>query len=684
MQPTVLVIDDDRMIRQILEDMLTDAGFNVILASGGDEGCRIAIEFLPDVVLVDLVMPDRDGLSVCSGLRKQPGLNHVPIILMTAYRDMEKLVNPFQVGADDYVSKPFDRCELIARIKGNLQKKQLLKSKDCKARHYDALLEISEAVYSSTDAGTALKEIVRKISQHLDDVDRCSIALIREHEDCGYVVATTADLLRPSFRIDLMNYPEIRQVMTSGRPLLIDDVSHNPLMVDFLPAFEGRNISAIMVFPVIHSQRVVGAMIVRIAHPGEGEVSSEDVAFCKLVSNVVVAALKGSNFFDLIWEEAESLRNAKHHLERDLKVKELYEQIFENASEGLIAFMASGQVVYANRCMLEMVGIDRAELNDASLTALFGGEVLQRLADCSGQKKHGSANGCRFDIPFTSRSGQARVFSVSISREAAHDELRVAAFRDVTDKRRIEEDLLQTKANLEAANAGLVKADRARADFLNTAVHELRTPVTIVSGYCSLLAETDKVQLTSEQRSYVEEALEASDRLADLVNNLLDLSRLESGSMALDLQPHDLVATAREFLHDYESLLRKGQLQLDIHFPDRCTALFDEEKIYRVLVNLLANAAKFTPRGGKITIRLEETDNAVLFTIEDTGKGIPAEGMDGLFEEFSQVGKQDSRKGSGLGLYICRKIIESHHGRIWAESQPGQGSRFSFSLPKSF
>ncbi len=176
--------------------------------------------------------------------------------------------------------------------------------------------------------------------------------------------------------------------------------------------------------------------------------------------------------------------------------------------------------------------------------------------------------------------------------------------------------------------------------------------------------------------------MEAADRLADLINNLLDLSRLESGSMPLAVESRDLVATIREFLHDYQGLLEKNRLTLETHLPESCLALFDEERIYRVLVNLLGNAAKFTPFGGTIRMLLDATDVDVRFTIEDTGKGIPAESIPHLFDQFYQVGRGDSRQGSGLGLYICKKIIESHQGEIWVESWLGQGSRFTFTLPR--
>ena len=681
MRPTVLVIDDDRATREILSDLLRDAGLDVVLASGGEEGCRLACENPPDAVLVDLFMPGWDGLEICRFLRAQPTLKQIPILLMTAHTDQEGLINPFHVGADDYISKPFDFDELLARVQGNLLKKQSIDSRDNKARHYDALLKITDTLSENGDAVAALKEIVRQISSHLESVDRCSIALVRESEGSAYVMATTADIQRPTFRVDLKNYPEIRQVMATGRPLLIENLAENPLIAEILPVFEERDISAILVFPVVDARRVIGAMIIRISRPGEG-VDRDEVNFCRLVSSVVVTALKTSDFFQLVWEEAEVLRVAKERLEEDLRIKQAYEELFENASEGLIAFSPAGDIAYANRCLVDMVGELPSCLIGVSLAELFGAEVQERFLSCPVARDDSAGASGRFDIGFVPKVGEPRAFSVSIGGRPVLNGLRVAALRDVTDRRRMEEDLLRVKELLEETNAALIKADQARTEFLDTAVHELRTPVTIVSGYCSLLAETDQGQLSDEQRVYVEEAVAAADRLADLTNNLLDLSRLESGSMPLAVERCDLVATIRDFLHDHQPLLEKSRLTLNTTLPESALALYDEERIYRVLANLFGNAVKFTPIGGTIHLRLEETDDAVRFSIEDTGKGIPEEALPRLFEQFYQVDRGDSRHGSGLGLYICKKIIQSHHGQISVESRLGNGSRFSFTLPK--
>ncbi|MEJ2201745.1 MAG: HAMP domain-containing sensor histidine kinase, partial [Desulfuromonadaceae bacterium] len=272
--------------------------------------------------------------------------------------------------------------------------------------------------------------------------------------------------------------------------------------------------------------------------------------------------------------------------------------------------------------------------------------------------------------------------SVSLAGEPVRGELRVAALRDVTKTRKMETELLQTQAMLEQSNAELVKADQARTEFLNIATHELRIPLAVANGYCTLLAESDQSKLSEQQRDYIQQAIAATERLSDLIDNLLDLSRLDSGRMTLDLHPHDPVQTVEEFLNDYENLIDNKQFHFESRLPLHCKALFDPEKIYRVLVNLLSNAVKFTETGGEISIVLHDADDRVLFSIEDNGKGIAAEHIPLLFEAFSQVGKQENRAGSGLGLYICRKIVEAHQGRIWVESRVGSGSKFLFSLPK--
>ena len=358
----------------------------------------------------------------------------------------------------------------------------------------------------------------------------------------------------------------------------------------------------------------------------------------------------------------------------------VYEQIFKFASVGLVAFNRQWEIVRANRHALETVGYALEELQRINLTTLLDIPSLRRLLRRSRQE---SGAAIPFDVSVRTKSGESRLLSLSLNEKPLSDSMRVIAFREVTIRRRMERELQLTKATLEAANERLRELDSARSRFLNTAAHELRIPVTIVNGYCSLLRELGTDNLTRQQREFLDAAVEGSDRLVDLLNNMLDLSRFEAGKMLLDIAARDLQAVVGSVCRDFRPLMTKNGLEFAVEIPAVfCPAAFDEEKIERVLVNLIGNAVKFTPAGGRVRVTLVEADGEVRVCVEDTGRGIPAERIPELFDEFAQLGPGDSRKGSGLGLSICKKIIDAHRGRIWVESAHGRGSRFTFTLPK--
>ncbi len=683
MRPTALIVDDDRYIRQILDSLLSEAGFTVVQARNGEEGCRLARKRLPDVILLDLIMPGMNGIEVCQQLRSLPQFKHTPIIMMTAYaREGGGELNPFQLGVDDYLPKPFEGYELLARVRSNLVKKRVLEALDRKARDYQALLDITDSISSAADTVEILRQIVTKIAQTVGRVDRCYIALLQDDRRTGYVMASSDCPHLTGLRIDLENYPELRQAMHTGKPLLIEDVSRDPLMAEVRPRLSGQKFKALMVLPVVYRDRVIGAMVVRTMG-SRVAISREKMEFCQLVANASINAFKNARFFERVQEESELLRQAKRRLEEELRAKTVYEQLFENASEGLAAINSWGKIVYINRRALEIIGYSREELQGARFTHLLDiGSVRRILRQQRRNVLRGRAQQ-PIDVAVRTRKGTERLLSISVNEGMVCDRLKVVAFRDVTERRQMEKALRQTQAVLREANDRLQQLDRARADFLNTATHELRLPVSIVNGYCTLLREAGIDNLSEQQKEFLQAAIDSSERLVDLINDMLDLSRLEAGKMSLDLAPRDLCRTVREVCGDLATLAAKNQLRLQVELPeDSCETRFDAEKIYRVLLNLIGNAIKFTPPDGAIRVEVTPREADFLVSVADTGKGIPAERIPELFEEFVQIGREDSRRGTGLGLSICRRIIEAHQGRIWVESTLGEGSRFTFILPK--
>ncbi len=226
--------------------------------------------------------------------------------------------------------------------------------------------------------------------------------------------------------------------------------------------------------------------------------------------------------------------------------------------------------------------------------------------------------------------------------------------------------------------------DRLKSDFLNTASHEMRTPLTIIREFLSLVVDGVTGPINAEQADCLGAALRNCDRLAALLNDLLDLSKLESRQAELRRDRTNLARLLEEARGDFARVCaERGQtLRLDCP-PDLPPVLCDEAKIHQVLVNLLGNAHKFTPDNGVLTLGAQRQEAGVTLFVQDTGKGIAPEDQAAIFDAFIQIDRQDGpgTRGTGLGLAITRRILQLHQSAISVVSAPGEGSRFAFDLP---
>jgi signal transduction histidine kinase len=239
-------------------------------------------------------------------------------------------------------------------------------------------------------------------------------------------------------------------------------------------------------------------------------------------------------------------------------------------------------------------------------------------------------------------------------------------FREIADK----------SAQLEAAS-------RHKSEFLANMSHELRTPLNAIIGFSEILAEKMFGDVNEKQTEYLQDILESGRHLLSLINDILDLSKVEAGRMELELSEFDLpTAIDNALILVRERASRRG-IRLGSTVDPRLAMIDgDERKVKQVLLNLLSNALKFTPEGGRIDVGARLDGESAEVSVTDTGIGIAPEDQQAVFEEFRQVGTADKKaEGTGLGLALSRKFIELHGGRIWVKSEPGTGSTFTFTLP---
>jgi len=250
---------------------------------------------------------------------------------------------------------------------------------------------------------------------------------------------------------------------------------------------------------------------------------------------------------------------------------------------------------------------------------------------------------------------------------------------DVSEKRRV--------AQLEAETKAAVMANKAKSDMLASMSHELRTPLNAIIGFSQVLQEDYFGKLNEKQAEYVQDILVSGQHLLALINEILDLSKVEAGKVELEFSLVNVKTMLENSLFIIKEKANRHQLKLKVEIAenvDGLELLADERRLKQIIFNLLSNSAKFTPDGGEINVSAEKRNGQVLISIADNGVGIEQQYHDKIFEGFFQIRNSliDKTPGTGLGLSLAKRLVELHGGRIWVESEGlGKGSRFTFTLP---
>jgi signal transduction histidine kinase len=400
-------------------------------------------------------------------------------------------------------------------------------------------------------------------------------------------------------------------------------------------------------------------------------------------------------------------------------VSELTRNIYEYARSGAITLAVAFRRDGSNAAGLQITARDNGPgIDEASLRAIMRGQYsstsglgvgltgTRRLMD-EFEIESGEEAGTRVTIIKWLPPAEAAGVKESIAAlredfnaeedESAIEELArqnrdfVRILGELEEKReeleRLNGQLTASNAELNEANARLRELAEMREEFLALTTHDLRSPLTVISGVISFFTSGRLGELSPEQKNMVAMMERNTQNLIELVNDLLDAAKLESGSLQLELAEVDLRALVHETCEPFVQLAREKGLTLTqedvpVDLPNLVRA--DRAKLRRVIVNLLSNALKFTPKGGRVSVRVEAAgDGYARISVTDTGVGIAADDLPLLFDKYEQARHRATRgeKGTGLGLYITRQLVELHGGTIRVESEVGRGSTFSFTIP---
>jgi PAS domain S-box-containing protein len=360
-----------------------------------------------------------------------------------------------------------------------------------------------------------------------------------------------------------------------------------------------------------------------------------------------------------------SVQNARlaHQLAAE---RDKIESILESSADGIITLDSERRILSFNASMERLTGWNK---DKAIGKHCF--EVL-KLVDSNG------VDVCQTRCPVTGRAdGFVYLDGIATTRDGQKVEVGMS----YSLRHSPSGELPMTVVNV-CDISRLRQVERMRATLLATVSHELQTPISIIKAYASTLGRPDVQWDEQTVKDKVHAIEEESDRLGELVSKLLYTSRLDSGEFSLNKLLLDLPKEAQKVAKRFAAQAEINNLEIDFP-PDFPPVSADPEKIEVILTNLLDNAIKFSPQGGTITIKGEVSENKALVSVADEGIGVPLRDWDRIFARFYRVEDDltKSTRGTGLGLYICKTLIEAHGGRIWTESELGRGSRFTFSLP---
>ena len=300
----ILIIDDDNLTSAMMEEILRSRGYSTRRAENGKEGVTAAEKWIPHLILLDIVMPGMEGREVCEAIRKMKLPVRPSIVIISSRGDKKTVADALSKGADDFIVKPVDEMELMARVNAQMRIVEFHEETEEARRNLEIILSISSSIGKTLDSSEILDIIVKKVAGVVGAV-RCSIVLLKG-ENTGYVLTSHEDPNIRNLKIDLNRYPEILEVARTKTPLALEDMMNHPLMQGVREWIKGLEYMSVLVVPIVFNEEVLGTLFLRARRKDTG-FTGKEIEFCQIIANSSYHALKNAKLFEDAEKEKERL-----------------------------------------------------------------------------------------------------------------------------------------------------------------------------------------------------------------------------------------------------------------------------------------------------------------------------------------------------------------------------------------
>jgi two-component system phosphate regulon sensor histidine kinase PhoR len=629
----ILLALDASPVLQLLERALRAGSYNISIAQDQDSLDRILLETSPAIMVIGETLKGKDGCELSARvLERFPTL---PIIMFAEKESQELLKKGLRTGLSNILFPPLRIDEIVEAIKHSLRRaqgtgdwirrevKRTTTSLEKRVEELETMVRLGRFITGSLDLENVLSSVV-STAVALTGAEEGSLLLLDQQTGELYVRAernlgqVQARTLRLKVEDSLAG-----QVIRTGEPIFFSDSSPQKIKTAYL-------VNSLIYVPVRLQDKMLGVLGVDNRQSNR-PFRDHYVLLLSLLADYAATALENTR----LYQESEDERNKLN-------------TILNNIDDGVIVLDAEKHILYINGSARRTFGLGIGDLVGKALFDIIRHPDMKAMLEDLDQNplKHNEIafeDGRTFNAQYAPITG---IGSAITLQEITH----------------------------------LKMLDRLKNDFIHTVSHDLRSPLTAIMGYVELL---DRIgPLNDQQKEFVRRVQASVQNITTLVNDLLDLGRIEAG---FDTRK-DLVAMdgiLRYTLDNYYNQISDKHIKLRVEIPEGILPVLGNPiRLRQMLDNLVGNAVKYDPEGGLLSIKIEIEGGQLITSIEDSGVGIPLSDQPHIFEKFYRASNAPkSVPGTGLGLAIVKSIVDSHQGRIWVESKPGEGSIFIVVLP---